>query len=98
VGAETTIFPYDEGIDLKGVPEFSRMRRATQDANSIEEWCAIMKHGNNGGLANAWLLGDVNTGEIGRLELGLKYVGFEKRRDGYFVGSNVAEDLKILRF
>lgn len=98
VGAETTIYPYDDGIDPKGVPEFSRMRRATQDANSIEEWCAIMKRGNNGGYANAWLLGDVNTGEIARLELGLKYVGFEKKRDGCFVGSNVAEDLKILRF
>ncbi|MGA2178895.1 MAG: C45 family peptidase [Verrucomicrobiota bacterium] len=97
VGAETTIGDF-EGFDSKGVPEFSRMRRATQDANSIEKWCAIMKRGNNGGYANAWLLGDVNTGEIARLELGLKYVGFEKKRDGYFVGSNVAEDLKVLRF
>ena len=97
VGAETTIGDF-EGFDRKGVPEFSRMRRATQDANTIEEWCAIMKRGNNGGYANAWLLGDVNTREIARLELGLKYVGFEKKRDGYFVGSNIAEDLKILRF
>jgi hypothetical protein len=69
-----------------------------QDASSIEEWCSIMKRGNNGGYANAWLLGDVNTGEIARLELGLKYVGFEKKHDGYFIGSNVAEDLRILRF
>jgi hypothetical protein len=97
VGAETTIGAFD-GFDPKGIPEFSRMRRATQDARSIEEWCAIMKHGNNGGYANAWLLGDVNTGEIARLELGLKHVGFEKKREGYFVGSNIAEDLKILRF
>jgi len=97
VGAETTIAAF-EGFDAKGVPEFARMRRATQDASSIEEWCAIMKRGNNGGYANAWLLGDVNTREIARLELGLKYVGFEKKRDGYFVGSNVAEDSKILRF
>ncbi len=57
-----------------------------------------MKKGNNGGYANAWLLGDVNRGEIARLELGLKYVGFEKKRDGFFAGSNVAEELKILRF
>ena len=96
VGAETTISDF-EGFDRKGVPEFSRMRRATQDAGSIDEWCAIMKRGNNGGYANAWLLGDVNTREIARLELGLKHVGFEKKRDGYFVGSNVAEDMKILR-
>jgi hypothetical protein len=97
VGAETTIGDF-EGFDAKGVPEFSRMRRATQDANSIDEWCAIMKRGNNGGYANSWLLGDVNTKEIARLELGLKYVVFEKKRDGYFIGSNIAEDPKILRF
>jgi len=97
VGAETTI-AWFEGFDSTGVPEFSRMRRATQDAGSIDEWCAIMKQGNNGGYANAWLLGDVNTGEIARLELGLKYVGFERKRDGFFIGSNIAEDLRILRF
>lgn len=97
VGSETTIggfFPFDP----KGVPEFSRMRTATQYASSIDEWCEIMKKGNNGGYANAWLIGDVNTNEIARLELGLKYVGFEKKKDGYFIGSNVAEDLRILRF
>jgi hypothetical protein len=97
VGTETTIGGF-KGFDEKGIPEFVRMRRATQDASTIDEWCAIMKKGNNGGYANAWLLGDVNTGEIARLELGLKHVGFEKKKDGYFVGSNVAEDLKLLRF
>ena len=55
------------------------------------------EEGNNGGYANAWLLGDIKTGEIARLELGLKYVGFERTRDGFFTGSNVAENLKILR-
>jgi hypothetical protein len=97
VGSETTIggfFPFDP----KGVPEFSRMRTATQYASSIDEWCEIMKKGNNGGYANAWLIGDVNTNEIARLELGLKYVGFAKKKDGFFIGSNVAEDLRILRF
>ena len=97
VGSETTIgdfFPFDE----KGVPEFVRMRRATQYASTIDEWCEIMKNGNNGGYANAWLIGDINTNEIARLELGLKYIGFEKKKDGYFTGSNVVEDLRILRF
>jgi len=97
VGAETTI-GWFEGFDPKGTPEFSRMRRATQDADSIMQWCDIMKQGNNGGYANAWLLGDVNTGEIARLELGLKHVGFERKHDGYFIGSNIAEDPKVLRF
>jgi hypothetical protein len=97
IGSETTIgdfFPFD----VNGVPEFSRFRHATQYAGSIDEWCEMMKNGNNGGYANAWLIGDINTNEIARLELGLKYVGFEKKKDGYFVGSNVAEDLRILRF
>ena len=97
VGSETTIdgfFPFDP----KGIPEFSRMRHAMQYASSIDEWADIMKRGNNGGYANAWLLGDIKTNEIAWFELGLKYVGFEKKKDGYFSGSNIAEDLKILRF
>ena len=97
VGSETTIGGFD-GFDTNGIPEFVRMRRATQDASSIDQWCDIMKRGNNGGYANSWLVGDINTKEIARLELGLKYVGFERTRDGYFLGSNVAEDPKILRF
>jgi len=97
VGSETTIggfFPFDKN----GTPEFARMRHATQYASSIDEWCEIMKKDNNGGYANAWLLGDISTNEIARLELGLKHIGFEKKKDGYFIGSNVAEDLKLLRF
>lgn len=95
-GSETTIGNF-EGFDTNGVPEFARMRRATQDAGSIDEWRRIMERGNNGGYANAWLLGDINTKEIARLELGLKHTAFEKKRDGYFAGSNVAEDPKVLR-
>ena len=97
IGSETTIgsfFPFDRN----GEPEFARMRHATQYASSIDEWCAMMKENNNGAYANAWLLGDINTNEIARLELGLKYVGFEKKKDGYFTGSNVAEDVKLLRW
>src|SRR5207237_1303409 len=95
VGSETTIGNF-EGFDTNGIPEFTRMRRATQDAKSLDEWAGIMKKGNNGGYANAWLVGDVNTREIARLELGLHYTAWEKKRDGYFIGSNIAEDRKIL--
>ena len=97
VGSETTIGGF-HSFDIKGDPEFSRMRHATQYANSIEEWCEIMKKNNNGGYANAWLIGDIKTNEIARLELGLKYTAYEKKKDGYFIGSNIAEDPKILRF
>ncbi len=97
VGSETTIggfYPFDPN----GEPEFSRMRHATQYASTIDEWCEMMKKDNNGGYANAWLIGDIKTNEIARLELGLKYVALERKKDGYFIGSNVAEDLRILRF
>jgi len=97
VGSETTIGEFVH-FDPKGDPEFSRMRHATQYASTIDEWCAMMRNKNNGGYANAWLIGDINTNEIARLELGLKYEGFERTKDGYFIGSNVAENLKILRF
>ena len=96
VGSETTIGGF-EGFDTNAIPEFTRMRRATQDAASLDEWSEIMKRGNNGGYANAWLLGDVNSGEIARLELGLKRVVYEKKREGFFIGSNVAEDRKLLK-
>jgi hypothetical protein len=97
VGSETTIGDFD-GFDTNGIPEFVRMRRATQDAGSLDAWSEVMQRGNNGGYANAWLLGDINTHEIARLELGLKFVAYEKKRDGCFIGSNVAEDRKILLF
>ena len=56
------------------------MRHATQYAGSIDDWCELIQKGNNGGYANAWLIGDINTNEIARLELGLKYIGFERKR------------------
>jgi hypothetical protein len=96
VGAETTIGGFQH-FSERGVPEFIRMRRATQDAANIDQWCAIMRKGNNGGYANAWLLGNVNTGEIARLELGLKYTALERTNDGFFIGCNIAENLRILR-
>ncbi len=97
VGSETTIGDFFPFV-VNGEPEFSRMRNATQYANNIDEWCNIMKKDNNGGYANAWLIGDINTNEIARLELGLKQVALEKTKDGFFTGSNIAENLKLLRF
>ena len=97
VGSETTIGGFTD-YKAGGIPEFVRVRRAMQYADTIQQWCDIMKKGNNGGYANAWLLGDVNTGKIARLELGRKYVGFQEKSDGYFTGSNVPVDPKILRW
>jgi len=48
VGSETTIGGF-HGFSEWGIPEFVRMRRAMEDAGNIDEWCEIMKRGNNGG-------------------------------------------------
>ncbi len=88
---ETTISAF-HGFDPGGVPEFVRARKAMQYAASIDDFDRIMRAGNNGGYANTWLVADVKTGEIARLELGLKHVTLERSRDGYFVGANFPID------
>jgi len=92
---ETTIGSF-HGFDEKGVPEFVRARKAMQYSESIDDFARIMEDGNNGGYANTWLVGDRSKNEIGRLELGLKYVTLERTRDGYFVGSNFPINPKLI--
>lgn len=96
VGTETTIGAF-KGFDSKGTPVFERARKAMQYANNIDEWAQIMVEHNNGAYANSWLLGDIKTNEIARLELGLKHHSLEKKKSGYFHGSNVTDNIKILR-
>ena len=91
---ETTIGNF-VGFDVNGIPEFVRIRKAVQCSNSIDEFAAIMREGNNGGYANDWLIGDIKTGEIACLELGLKHTPLFRTYDGYFVGSNIAVDRKL---
>jgi len=91
---ETTITGF-EGFDPTGIPEFVRARKAMQYAASIDDFDRIMREGNNGGYANAWLVADTNTGEIARLELGLRNVTLERTKDGYFVGTNFPLNPKL---
>jgi hypothetical protein len=94
IGTETTISGYS-GFDSTKMPEFLRERKAMQYAQTIDEWVEIMQKDNNGAYANSWLLGNVNTGEIAKFEMGLKYSSLERTFDGYFAGFNFASDLKI---
>ncbi|MEA2062706.1 MAG: C45 family peptidase [Gemmatimonadota bacterium] len=96
IGTETTIGDFTHEYDTTGTAEFSRVRRAMQYAGTIDEWAQIMIENNSGGYANSWLLGDVRSGEIARLELGCRYHRLEKKTDGFFIGSNIAEDRDIL--
>jgi len=96
VGTETTIGGF-HGFDSTGTPIFERARKAMQYANNIDEWADIMIQNNNGAYANSWLIGDIKTNEIARLELGLKNHPLQKKTSGYFTGSNVANDIRLLR-
>ncbi len=95
MGTETTIGGF-KGFDSKGTPVFERARKAMQYAQNIDEWARILIEKNNGAYANSWLLGDINTNEIARLELGLKHHSLEKTTDGYFAGSNVTSNFQLL--
>jgi hypothetical protein len=94
--AETTITQF-HGFDPKGKPEFSRARKALQYASSIDDFVKIMLDGNNGGYANDWLLADNKTGEVARLELGLKLHRVWRTKNGYFVGSNFPSDPEFIK-
>ncbi len=96
MGTETTIGGF-KGFDAGGTPVFERARKAMQYANTIDDWAQIMVEHNSGAYANSWLLGDTKTNEIARLELGLKHHSLEKKKSGYFHGSNVTDNMKVLR-
>jgi hypothetical protein len=94
MGTETTIGGFGQ-YKADEAPEFYRARRAMQYAKDLDEWVELMKKQNNGGYANSWLLADLNTGEIMRFELGLKFTNVERTKDGYFAGFNAPEDPRI---
>ena len=91
---ETTITQF-KGFDENGTPEFMRARKAAQYASSIDDYIKIMTTDNNGGYANDWLVGDIKTNEIARLELGLKNHRVWRTFDGMYVGSNYPCDPKL---
>ena len=93
---ETTIAQF-KGFDTEGLPEFYRIRKATQYANSIDDWLKVMMDHPNGGYANDWLIGDRKTGEIARLENGIKNNIVERTKNGYFVGSNFPVHEKTIK-
>jgi hypothetical protein len=94
IGTETTMGGFSL-YDENEAPEFYRVRKAMQYSESLDEFVERMKKENNGGYANAWLVGDVKSGEIMRLELGLRFYNVERKKDGYFIGFNAPIDPRI---
>lgn len=93
IGTETTIggfIPYERRF-----PIGYRIRKAMQYGNTLDEYCEILLHENSGDYANSWLFGDVNSNEILRIELGLKYHNIERTKNGFFIGFNSTYDERI---
>ena len=93
IGTETTIggfIPYE-----KRFPIGYRIRQAMQYGNSLDEYCEILLKENSGDYANSWLFGDINSNEILRIELGLKYHNIERTKNGFFIGFNAPYDERI---
>jgi hypothetical protein len=76
-------------------PIFCRIRKAVQYSKTLDDYSKILVERNGGDYANAWLIGDINTNTIMRIELGFKFVNIEKKTNGYFIGYNTAEDPRI---
>ncbi len=86
-----------------GSPLCSRIRRALQDSDSIDDVVAILSEQNNGLYSNEWLMADMKTDEIAMFELGTGkthlwrsgkndwFAGVE----GFYWGCNNAKDLQV---
>jgi hypothetical protein len=92
---ETTITQF-KGFDTTQIPEFVRARKSAQYANSIDDVIKLFVTGNNGGYANDWLIGDIKTNEVARLELGLKDHRVWRSKDTAIMGANFASDPRLI--
>jgi hypothetical protein len=93
IGTETTIGgfqPYE-----KKIPIAYRIRTAMQYASSIDEYLSILTNGDSGDYANSWLIADIKTNEIARIELGLKFFSLHMTTNGYLIGFNAPFDPRI---
>ena len=90
---ETTIGGFNK-FELKD-PICCRIRAAMQYGKTLDEIHQHLIRENSGDYANAWLIGDTKTNTIMRVELGLKYVNVEKKKDGCFIGFNSADDPRL---
>ena len=93
---ETTITGF-KGFRWTGTPEFVRARLSEQYSSSIDEFVRLISEDNNGAYSNTWLVGDLKTNEIAKLDLGMKHQHLWRSKDTIYVGSNFGTDETMLR-
>lgn len=90
-------------FNSKGMALASRIRKALQYSESIDEVVEILKKDNNGLYTNEWLLGDTKTNEIAMLELGTEKTKLWRSSknewfggtEGFYWGCNNTKDLDV---
>ena len=93
IGSDTTITGFN--VWKPGCPCFIRLRLALQYATNLEGFVEILLKDNGGDYANTWYLGDINTNEIMKLDIGYQYHSIKKKVSGYFIGFNESENHQI---
>ena len=99
--SETTIG--QTRFDVKGMTLASRIRKAIQYAETIDQAIAILNDGNNGLYTNEWLLADIKTNEIAMFELGTHKTKLWRSSknewfggtEGFYWGCNNTKDLDV---
>ena len=81
---ETTVM--QTPFDADGTPQSSRIRKAAQYANSIDDVVTILTEKNNGLYTNDWLIGDAKSNETAILLLGTKAWRLWRSGKGDFPG------------
>ena len=101
VVVETTIDPTK--FDPDGAAEASRIRKAVQYADSIDDVVRLLSTSNNGLYANEWLIADMKKNEIAMFDLGTsasrlwrssKHEWFGNT-EGFYWSCNNEKDLKV---
>ncbi len=98
---ETTI--RQTKFDVEGKPLATRIRKALQYANSIDDAASLLETANNGLYTNEWLLADTKTNEIAMFDLGThksKLWRSSKKEwfggtEGFYWGCNNPKELEV---
>ncbi len=90
-------------LDIQGSPQSSRIRKALQYSDSIDDVVRIISADNNGLYTNEWLLADTKTNEIAMFELGTHASKLYRSSKGewfggtpgFYWGCNNTKDLAV---
>lgn len=94
IGCETTI-AYTDYKPSFGNPVFCRIREVMQYSSSLDDCIRMMLDGNAGDYPCSWQFGNINTGEIMLLEIGLEKYNVQRTMNGVYYGMNSAIDWSL---